>query len=599
MISTYLDTKLTDKQKELIEWGTPITINMLHQLDMSVVNQTYTIGLPYWSKRNPLLVKNFTWLMAKLDLGATQIRRNFSDFTFNMAVLDKAQLLDYRTMYKLDKMLMRKDINIYPNTLVKRNGKIHTDGIPRPGMMRAAKTTFMLDVDMLAKYKRPIRQNLIKSIKKGIETGNISDKFFADEASYRVVADYCVDNYLDPDAEYNSESNVQDQRGRAIKRILKRVGNYIANKDFRAMLKVPRSSAILLKQSDTATLNSIYLFIAELTGHKCLGQTEADKIEAGRQAYLAKELPRLDLKSEEDRKELHELIWLERIYARLDKLNKSVTKWTLWDIPIEIDHSMSLAQIVGALTNDERILKSTSVIGDELSDPWHIEGVRRLVAKSVGTPVFYGSSQSAISLVKAKNIDIDKEELGKLKREFASGRFSVLKQFKDLLIQNYNVHKPIIDIDTGITKFRVHVNKWKTVGYKTVVTEAYNGKTFRHSFTKEPERVPDYAHMKLFWATCLVHHLDSDLMEYNLDHNPDLWALDIHDAIICLPGQSERFRNTAARRLQHYRDNRYKIISSYRQSIGAITPKADVQYMKLMKSVHDAGETDFQPTLMK
>jgi len=42
---------------------------------------------------------------------------------------------------------------------------------------------------------------------------------------------------------------------------------------------------------------------------------------------------------------------------------------------------------VGALTNDKRLLESTNVVGDTLSDPWHIDGVRRLTAKSIGTPV--------------------------------------------------------------------------------------------------------------------------------------------------------------------------------------------------------------------
>lgn len=46
----------------------------------------------------------------------------------------------------------------------------------------------------------------------------------------------------------------------------------------------------------------------------------------------------------------------------------------------------ALAQVVGALTNDQRILESTCVIGDKLSDPWYIDGVRRVTAKAVGTP---------------------------------------------------------------------------------------------------------------------------------------------------------------------------------------------------------------------
>jgi hypothetical protein len=600
MIKKYLDNVLTDKHKEFLQWNTPTTQKLLNALNNSVVTQEYGVGLPYWSKQNPLLIKNFTWLMARLHLGTTTISRNYSRFEFNMAVLDHAKVLKYRIQRKLDNTLMTKDLNTYSNTLVKRNGTIHDDGIPRPGMMKASKRMFKIDTDYLEKYKRPIKQNLIKSIKKGIEKGNINDKFFSDEASYREVVNLAVEHYLNPEHTYNSEYNIQDQRGRAVKQILKRVGNYISSKDFRALLKVPTTHAVYITKDSISALEDIYYFIAELTGNKCLGGTEADKIETGRQAYLNRELPILNLKNEEDRKDLHELIWLERIYQKLNiVLNSKLVSKVLWDIPLEIDNAMSLAQIVGALTNDERVLKSTGVIGNILSDPWYIKGVRRLVAKTVGTPVFYGSSQSAVSLVRGKDLTLDKEELRLLKKEFSTGRFSVLKQFKDLLISNYSMPIPIININLGIYAFQIHVNKFKTAGYKTIVTEAFNGTKFKYSFTKEPELVPDYKRMKLFWATCLVHSLDSDLMEHGLNRHSAFWILDIHDADLCLPGQAHIIRQTKADRLKYYNRNRFQIVSSYRQSIGATTPKSDIDYMKLLKSVIDAGDQTFMRTCMK
>lgn len=344
MIKDYLNNRLTDKHKLFINWDSETTQDMLSQLDFSVITADYGIGLPTWSKINPRLVKDFTYLMYKLGLGTTDTRRNYSRFEFNMTVLDPKEVLEYRSLSKIDRMLMREDINIYPNNLVKRPSGICEDGVPRPGMALAAKRQFKLDTKMLAKYFRPIKQNVIKSIKKGIEKGTISSKFFADEASYRIVAEHCLVNYLDPDATYNSEVNFQDQRARAVKKILKRVGNYIANKDFRAMLVMPTPDKLYF--TDTDALDSIYLFIAELTGHKCLGLMESDKVEAGRQAYLNRELPKLNLKEEHDRKELHELIWLERIYSRLDKFHAAQSSrlyrgdYITWDIPVEIDHSM-------------------------------------------------------------------------------------------------------------------------------------------------------------------------------------------------------------------------------------------------------------------
>lgn len=625
MIKDYLNNRLTDKHKLFINWESEITQDMLDQLDFSVITADYGIGLPTWSEQNPRLVKDFTYLMYKLNLGIVESRRNYARFQFNMTVLDPKEVLEYRSLSKIDRMLMKEDVNTYPNNLVKRPSGICEDGVPRPGMALAAKRQFKLDTKLLAKYFRPIKQNVIKSIKKGIDKGTISSKFFADEASYRIVAEHCLVNYLDPNATYNSEVNFQDQRARAVKKILKRVGNYIANKDFRAMLVMPTPDKLYF--NDTDALDSIFLFVAELTGHKCLGQMETDKIEAGRQAYLGRELPKLNLKDENDRKALHELIWLERIYARLDtfyaaqKSKLCKTDYITWDIPVEIDHSMSMAQIMGALTNDIRILESTNMVDGPIQDPWYIENVRRDVAKAVYTPKLYGSGRSATSLVKGKNLfrtqllelaeaqpskiqlldanQTDKAELKALKQVEREGRFHIMLALRDLFITNSNVATPVIGINTGISNFSVHVSKTKVAGHDTVVTEAYNGKTFKYSFTKQPIRVPDYAAMRTFWHTCLIHHLDSDLMDHNLISNPHLWALDIHDAIICSPVNATTFRKTAAARLEYYRNNRHSIIANYRKSIGATSPKADIAYMNLLKVIKDAGDIPFSKGCMK
>ena len=620
MITKYLDSVLTLKQKEYIDFYSDTTARMLAALDRSIISNEFAIGLPYWAAQNPLLVKNFTWLMDELDIGSTKVLKNYSRFEFNRGLLDEGDILVYRTKLKLEKYTMKYDDKDYSNSLVKRNGVVKDDGLARPGFLKATKREFRLDTVKLSEYRRPIVQNLIKSIKKGIDLGHIKDEFFGDHASYLKVTNYVVDHYIsNPNALYNSEYNVQDQRGRAIYNVLKRVGNYVTSKDFRALLVVPRADAIILRKDDITAINDIYYFIAELTGHKCLGGTEKDKIEAGRMAYLNRELPTLNLKDAHDRDELHELIWLERIYQRLHILfNSKIVTEVVWDIPLEIDHSMSLAQIVGALTNDTRVLESTNVIGDKLSDPWYIEGVRRLAAKAIGTPTFYGSSQSAISLLKSKNLlstqrldesateqaiaaakKEDKTELALIKKEFSQGRFSVLKQFKDLLIQNYSIEKPVINIDTGFSTFKVEVNKFQVSGHETVVTEAWNGKKFKYSFTKSPTYVPDYSAMKTFWATCLVHHMDSDLLEHNLTAHPEYWALGIHDAIICLPGQAKEFRKTAAKRLKVYNTDRESIMNKYMTSIGATSDRAVLQYIKLRETVQQAEDVEFNPELMK
>jgi len=602
MISKFLEERLTKDQKELLDWSSRSTTALKIALDNSVVDNSYTIGLPHFSEKNPQLVKDFTWLMAKLGFGTSKVLRNFSNFTFNVKLLDEADILAYRARMKLDAMLMTHDDTEYSPTLVRRPSGVQNNGVPRPGMAASSKLPFEIDRKTLAKYRRPIKQNLVKSIRKGIERGNISAKYFTDDASYTEIIDLALDYYINTNRRYNSEGNVQDQRGRAVKRILKRIGNYIASKDFRALLVVPSEYAFHMKATDTEYLNEVYLFIAELTGHKCIGGVVADKIEAGRQAYLSRELPRLDLSTDHGRKDLHEYIWLNRIYTKLAQVfSRFNTTGVLWNIPIEIDHGMSMGQIEGALTNEKRLLEATSVIGSTLNDPWFIEGVPRLVAK-MSTAIFYGSSASLKALAKHHDLHPTTNELKALTKELSQGKFAIMKQFKDLLIQNYNVHTPVVHIDTGVSLFQVEVNHFKPAGATTVVTEAWNGSKFKYSFTKKPILVPDYKRMKLFWATGLIHHLDSDLREYSLvEHviKQKAWVLDIHDADLCLPNISASIKRTSAKRLKHYNTNRNLIMNSYMTSIGAVSPKANYQYIKLLKAVQPADDVEFNTTLMK
>ena len=65
--------------------------------------------------------------------------------------------------------------------------------------------------------------------------------------------------------------------------------------------------------------NACFLFIAELTGSFVPGSgTVDDKIMCGQANYIGNYLPELNLNDEEDRKDLHEVVWLERLYAELD-----------------------------------------------------------------------------------------------------------------------------------------------------------------------------------------------------------------------------------------------------------------------------------------
>lgn len=596
MVLEYLTEKLSDEQKELIHFHTPVAQAMFRALDNALINNDNGIGLPHYASINPLIVRDITFYLDKLNIAKTRITRKFARLEINTEFINTPSFQQWRMDSKFNASVMRADRREHASDLVKANGAHIRTGLNRIGFAKVAKNEFTYDTAMLATYRQGIEANLVKSIEVGIANGKIKDKFYSDSANYKKLVSEVLDYYLINNGTYNLEANISDQRGRSIFKALKRIGNPISSKDFRALLVVPADQAFVLTPANQSAINDIFYFIAELSGSKAL--TETKKIHAGYKAYRTRKLPHLDMDTDEGRKELHEYIWLVRIYNKLDQFyaNGSV----LWDIPVEIDASMSIAQIVGALTNDARLLESTNVIGTELSDPWYIEGVRRLSAKAVGTPVFYGSSRSAIALIRSKRIDVDKEEVNRIRREFASGRFAVMKQFKDALIRNYSVEQPIIPIKIWNDSFDVHVNKFKSAGSRVVVTEGFDhsARTFKYSFTHEPILVPDYKYMKLFWATCLVHNLDSQIMN-RIASNTDKWLLTIHDAIISLPSHAGLFRKQYASLLKEINTNRYSILQEYRKSIGATSMKSDVAFHKLFKSVVPADDTEFLPTAMK
>ena len=149
---------------------------------------------------------------------------------------------------------------------------------------------------------------------------------------------------------------------------------------------------------------AVFLFIAELTGSFVAGSgTKEDKINCGEQDYITSNLHELDLSTEEGRKDLHENMWLERLYNELDEYFsisaiRSLRAMTIaaaayrtetykWSVPLELDASASLLQYMGVLLNDKRLMEMTNVIGDTLEDPWKLEGMSRLMLKTAATPM--------------------------------------------------------------------------------------------------------------------------------------------------------------------------------------------------------------------
>ncbi|OOE36084.1 hypothetical protein BZG00_15815, partial [Salinivibrio kushneri] len=158
-----------------------------------------------------------------------------------------------------------------------------------------------------------------------------------------------------------------------------------------------------------AECNAVFLFIAELTGSFQPGSgTEQDKIECGKQDYIRNFQLDLNLHDEDDRKDMHENVWLSRLYRELDtyfnvpsdktaralavdpESNRYRYSTFQWQVPIELDASASMLQYEGLLTGDKRLLEMTNVIGDTLQDPWKLEGMSRQMLKKAATPMLYG-----------------------------------------------------------------------------------------------------------------------------------------------------------------------------------------------------------------
>lgn len=560
---------------------------ILLMLEWHWVNGNKPLSTPYWADRlGHKELDNVIFALASEDwvVSKANATAKWGEFYINQAKIDTfisiAEQLEYKTKIRVNRYKMRSTTALKPD-LVKTARGVEKTGLIREGFAKAYNLDFQLDTAMLIKYYTPIQRNLTKAMDKVIEKYPTLKE---DSTNYKVISQELLDYYIaHPGEKYNLEGNISDSRGRAIPQGVKRVGNPISNKDFRACLVVPNGK--IIGRDDEDALKDIYLFIAELVGSKATSWTR--KTLAGRVAYSKRTLHKLDLDNEDDRKDLHENIWLERIYERLDDIFTNGQAY--WDIPLEVDATMSLAQIIGLLTNDARLLDRTNVISDTfLLDAWHVEGVPRLHTKTVGTPVFYGSAQSAVALLRKKKLDYTREHIKILNKEFNSGAFSVIKGFKDFLIQHSNVATPEFTMNIHNDSFNVVVNKKKPVGAKTNAYSIWDSTKNRQVvfLNHTVETVPDYDRFRLYFPTGLVHNLDgqvanSTVLELIVSFLE--WVIPIHDAFLILPGSA--VRKIYISKLQDIRENRQSILSSYRKSIGATGKSADIAWAKLMDKV--------------
>ena len=543
-----------------------------------------TLSLPYWSdKIGAKNLTNLTFGLAQEGWISTVVLAKFASISLVESKLAE-YIMDvdaYRVRHKFDRYKLRLDTEDKPSNLTRTPNGTMVTGLDRPGFAECAKMKFSFDTQYISKYYDTVKRNLVKSMAKMAKRyPDILD----DKANYQAVSEEILDYHMcSPESVFNMEGNISDQRGRAIYEALKRVFNFISSKDARAMLVADKS--VYVAYDSTKELNDIYLFIAELNGTNA--KTWTGKATAGRNFYRARTLPTMT------DKHLHEIIWLERIYDALDTV--FTDGHIMWSIPLELDATASIAQIIGVLTNDKRLLAKTNVIeSSDLQDFWSIEGVsNRNAIKSVGTPVGYGSSQSFNKLLKAKGETLTAKEMRALKKEFNSGAFSVIKRFKDLMIDYMDIKTPTYEVNNGYEVFTTTVNKHKAVGASKKAYTAYCTETgkFKVVYNNSVITVPDYDRFKLYSATGIVHNLDSLIMDNTMVtlHKRGEWAVAIHDAGLVLPGTY--MRTAYINELETLRANRDVVLNSYRKSIGCVGNAADIAFAKLMNSTEQLDST--------
>jgi hypothetical protein len=351
--------------------------------------------------------------------------------------------------------------------------------------------------------------------------------------------------------------------------------------------------------------NAVFLFIAELTGSFVPGSGDQEyKTECGQQDYVTNHLPELNLSEEEDRKDLHEVIWLERLYSELDEYfnlpgSDGIGRFLAidtqayraysyqWSVPIETDASASMLQYEGILLGDKRLMEMTNVIGDTLEDPWKLEGMSRAMLKTAATPMLYGSNQACHTLWQNDGIKYDEKDIKLYTDEMADGPFGLANLLKEFIINNA---KPKSEMDVLIwkEKFNVSCNRYRNVGDITKAYKSWDSidKQYNIVLHTDTKKVPDLVQFKRYFMTLLVHNLDSQVADSVIGKVMAKygWGIPIHDAFLVSPAAAADTRMWYAEELEGIYRDRESILSNFFKSIG-ITGEAKQQWETLKSKI--------------
>lgn len=295
-----------------------------------------SVNLTYWAQEFTHPVE-FNLVLKILSDGNWIVSHSIPARNWAEAELNEDKLLEFVSIEELDQVRATYKFAKYtpcfmPSkhaTLTRMNGKVKRTGLVRYGLKASASSPFEYDTAYLTKYQEAIVTNTTKGMQKVRER---FPEMQSDSASYDTVSTAIVNHLLEYPSTYTMGSNYSDPRGRSVKEGLSKVFNPIGYKDARALLVIPKEYRNLATDKGAT---AIYLFVAELLGFK--GGTPTDKELFGVECYNSRKLHTLDLTVEADRKELHENIWIERLYDELDQFY--TTEEHYWSTPVEKDAS--------------------------------------------------------------------------------------------------------------------------------------------------------------------------------------------------------------------------------------------------------------------
>lgn len=600
---------------------------MWYSLWFNYLKDKGSTSLPYWSKQfnNPMKFNKFLLHLSKAGWITTEVipSRNWGE-----AMMREEKLLEFVTPEELSNIRAYKKFHHYTldktestkANKTKLNGKIQDTGIVRAGFSRAGNTEFKYDAEFIVKYYDAIQLNLTKSMDKlNSDLAEQGKERYIDSADYGRVSVEILDYHIqNAEKIMNRGENVNDARGRAISSALAKVFNMISNKDARSLLVIPEEDREVMTKE---AVRDVYLFIAELFGAR--KGTKFNKTCYGKRAYKERKLHILKLeedielianitanedltpkektklinkekkRAEDDRSELHENIWLERLYSELDLYFKSLEEGKdcfYWSVPIEIDATASMIQHTGTLLGDYDYLDLTNVIGEELKDFWTVENLTRLQFKTVGTPTGYGSSQTPRVLLTKAKIPFTPKEIKLLNKELNSGRLALMNKFKEFIINNCNPQESMM-IHIMDEKFKIECNRFSYVGdkYEDFLLYCSEEDTLKRITHTSTIKVPDLDQFRRFFVTLLVHNLDSQVADYVCQNIN--WIIDIHDAFIVSPTQAKNTRKYYAKKMEEIYERREEILANYFKSIG-ITSSSNADWAEVMKFVNPV--TDYK-----